>query len=60
MPRSTFSEVTRLLSVEPGSAVTATYMMFSFRPLAVIPALRLANRAVVDGIEFALVAPRAG
>jgi hypothetical protein len=35
-------------------------MMFSFRPHTVIPALRLTNRAVVDEIEFALVAPLAG
>ncbi len=60
MPRSTPSEIARLLAAEPGSAVTATYMMFPFRRRTVIPASRLTNRTVRDGIEFALVAPLAG
>lgn len=40
-----------------GSTVAAPYMIFSFLSLAVIPALRLTNRGLVDGIEFALVPP---
>jgi adenine deaminase len=40
-----------------GSAVAAPYMIFSFLSLAVIPALRLTNRGLVDGVEFALVPP---
>jgi adenine deaminase len=40
-----------------GSTIEAPYMIFSFLSLAVIPALRLTNRGLVDGIEFALVSP---
>jgi adenine deaminase len=32
-------------------------MIFSFLSLGVIPALRLTNRGLVDGVEFALVGP---
>jgi adenine deaminase len=40
-----------------GSSVEAPYMIFSFLSLGVIPALRLTNRGLVDGIEFTLVPP---
>jgi adenine deaminase len=33
------------------------FMMVSFLSLGVIPALRLTNRGLVDGREFALVEP---
>lgn len=40
-----------------GSTVEAPYMIFSFLSLGVIPALRLTNRGLVDGIGFVLVPP---
>jgi adenine deaminase len=40
-----------------GSPVESPMMIFSFLSLGVIPALRLTNRGLVDGISFALVSP---
>jgi adenine deaminase len=40
---------------ELGSAVDFPYMIVSFLSLAVIPALRLTNRGLVDAVEFRLV-----
>jgi len=40
-----------------GSTLESPYMLVSFLSLGVIPALRLTNRGLVDGVEFALVAP---
>lgn len=40
-----------------GSTLEAPYMLVSFLSLGVIPALRLTNRGLVDGIQFALVPP---
>ena len=34
-------------------------MLVSFLSLGVIPALRLTNRGLVDGVEFTLVSPLA-
>ncbi|MBD0290982.1 MAG: adenine deaminase [Thermoleophilia bacterium] len=45
---------------ELGSTLESPYMLVSFLSLAVIPALRLTNRGLVDGVEFALVPPVAG
>ncbi len=42
---------------ELGSKLESPYMLVSFLSLAVIPALRLTNRGLVDGVEFALVPP---
>jgi adenine deaminase len=38
-----------------GSELESPYMLVSFLSLGVIPALRLTNRGLVDGVEFALV-----
>jgi len=38
-----------------GCELELPYMLFSFLSLGVIPALRLTNRGLVDGVEFALV-----
>jgi adenine deaminase len=40
-----------------GSPIENPSMIFSFLSLGVIPALRVTNRGLVDGIEFALVEP---
>jgi adenine deaminase len=40
-----------------GSPVENPTMIFSFLSLGVIPALRLTNRGLVDGVEFELVSP---
>jgi adenine deaminase len=40
-----------------GSAVENPSMIFSFLSLGVIPALRLTNRGLVDGVTFELVSP---
>lgn len=40
-----------------GSGIEAGPMIFSFLSLGVIPALRLTNRGLVDGVAFELVAP---
>jgi adenine deaminase len=40
-----------------GSPVEGPEMIFSFLSLGVIPALRLTNRGLVDGVEFELVRP---
>jgi adenine deaminase len=40
-----------------GSPVESPMMIFSFLSLGVIPALRLTNRGLVDGVSFALVSP---
>ena len=40
-----------------GSPIENPSMIFSFLSLGVIPALRLTNRGLVDGVEFALVGP---
>ena len=40
-----------------GSPVESPEMIFSFLSLGVIPALRLTNRGLVDGVEFELVPP---
>jgi adenine deaminase len=40
-----------------GSRLESPYMMVSFLSLGVIPALRLTNRGLVDGVTFALVPP---
>jgi adenine deaminase len=42
---------------ELGSAVESPAMIFSFLSLGVIPALRLTNRGLVDGVAFELVPP---
>jgi adenine deaminase len=42
---------------ELGTTIEFPFMMVSFLSLGVIPALRLTNRGLVDGREFALVAP---
>jgi adenine deaminase len=42
---------------ELGSTLESPYMLVSFLSLAVIPALRLTNRGLVDTREFALVPP---
>jgi adenine deaminase len=42
---------------ELGSPIESPAMMFSFLSLGVIPALRLTNRGLVDGVEFTLVSP---
>jgi adenine deaminase len=42
---------------ELGCALEYPFMMVSFLSLGVIPALRLTNRGLVDGREFALVDP---
>jgi adenine deaminase len=42
---------------ELGSTLESPYMLVSFLSLGVIPALRLTNRGLVDGVEFALVSP---
>ena len=44
---------------ELGSPVESPSMIFSFLSLGVIPALRLTNRGLVDGITFELVSPLA-
>jgi adenine deaminase len=45
---------------ELGSPVESPAMIFSFLSLGVIPALRLTNRGLVDGVAFELVSPIAG
>ena len=40
-----------------GTTLEYPFMMVSFLSLGVIPALRLTNRGLVDGREFALVDP---
>jgi adenine deaminase len=40
-----------------GSRLESPYMMVSFLSLGVIPALRLTNRGLVDGVTFTLVPP---
>jgi adenine deaminase len=40
-----------------GTTIEFPFMMVSFLSLGVIPALRLTNRGLVDGREFALVDP---
>jgi adenine deaminase len=40
-----------------GSPIESPEMIFSFLSLGVIPALRLTNRGLVDGVEFELVPP---
>jgi adenine deaminase len=40
-----------------GTTIEFPFMMVSFLSLGVIPALRLTNRGLVDGREFALVEP---
>jgi adenine deaminase len=45
---------------ELGSPVEDPYMIVAFLSLGVIPALRLTNRGLVDGIRFELVEPIAG
>jgi adenine deaminase len=42
---------------ELGTTIEFPFMMVSFLSLGVIPALRLTNRGLVDGREFALVDP---
>jgi adenine deaminase len=42
---------------ELGTTIEFPFMMVSFLSLGVIPALRLTNRGLVDGREFALVEP---
>jgi adenine deaminase len=42
---------------ELGSPVESPEMIFSFLSLGVIPALRLTNRGLVDGVSFELVPP---
>jgi adenine deaminase len=42
---------------ELGSTLESPYMLVSFLSLGVIPALRLTNRGLVDGVEFTLVSP---
>jgi adenine deaminase len=44
---------------ELGSPVESPEMIFSFLSLGVIPALRLTNRGLVDGVKFELVPPLA-
>ncbi len=43
-----------------GSPVDNPAMIFSFLSLGVIPALRLTNRGLVDGVTFELVSPLVG
>jgi len=43
-----------------GTTIEYPFMMVSFLSLGVIPALRLTNRGLVDGREFALVEPVMG
>jgi adenine deaminase len=45
---------------ELGSPIENPAMIFSFLSLPVIPALRLTNRGLVDGVAFELVSPIAG
>jgi adenine deaminase len=45
---------------ELGSPIESPAMIFSFLSLGVIPALRLTNRGLVDGVQFTLVPPVAG
>jgi adenine deaminase len=40
-----------------GTTIEYPFMMVSFLSLAVIPALRLTNRGLVDGRDFRLVDP---
>jgi adenine deaminase len=40
-----------------GSEIDNPAMIFSFLSLGVIPALRLTNRGLVDGVAFELVSP---
>jgi adenine deaminase len=40
-----------------GSPIESPEMIFSFLSLGVIPALRLTNRGLVDGVAFELVPP---
>jgi adenine deaminase len=42
---------------ELGSPIESPAMIFSFLSLGVIPALRLTNRGLVDGVAFELVSP---
>jgi adenine deaminase len=43
-----------------GCTVENPAMIFSFLSLGVIPALRLTNRGLVDGVAFELVPPVVG
>jgi adenine deaminase len=45
---------------ELGCSLEYPFMMVSFLSLGVIPALRITNRGLVDGREFALVDPIVG
>ncbi|HEY7692851.1 MAG TPA: adenine deaminase [Gaiellaceae bacterium] len=54
----------RMLALEDayrqvGSPIESPAMIFSFLSLGVIPALRLTNRGLVDGVTFELVSPLA-
>ena len=40
-----------------GSSIENPSMIFSFLSLGVIPALRLTNRGLVDGVTFELLSP---
>ena len=42
-----------------GSSLESPFMFVSLLSLGVIPALRLTNRGLVDGIAFELLAPLA-
>ena len=59
-PVAELAEQARALSAayrELGSPIEYPEMIFSFLSLGVIPALRLTNRGLVDGVEFELVPP---
>jgi adenine deaminase len=59
-PVAALAEETRALAAAYralGSSVEDPAMIFSFLSLGVIPALRLTNRGLVDGVAFELVPP---
>jgi len=59
-PVAEVAEQCRALSAgyrELGSPIEDPYMLVAFLSLGVIPALRLTNRGLVDGIRFELVPP---
>jgi adenine deaminase len=59
-PVAELAEQARALSEgyrQLGSPIESPEMIFSFLSLGVIPALRLTNRGLVDGVEFELVPP---
>ena len=59
-PVTALASETRALAAayrELGSTIEDPAMIFSFLSLGVIPALRLTNRGLVDGVEFKLVSP---